>query len=264
MPITTPQQNFTNATRFLKFEYDNALSSTTYMALRYYNWGDIQATDGSYSQGPWFTGFPGVGQVWNGIGGNTSGVNLDLLHQFGSNLTVTLNGQYNVVRPIWNDYSPGLQLLAPLITGLARSVQHCGLVAGRLRLQLLRQQRRRRYRRKIARRWRCRPVSNRTACRVSRIGAINYNETEFQEYGDGIRFQYNPSSRIRFDLGVREEGQNQHWYSQIGNLGQGAPATGTCVGTCAAYGVAAGSRSQSTTRSTYAIRPGRTTCCTRP
>ena len=236
--ITSPQQQFSNSTRFLKLEYDNALSATTYMSLRYYNWGDLQATDGSYSQGPWFTGFPGIGQIWNGIGGNTSGVNFDLLHQFGSKLTVTLNGQYNVVRPLWTDYSPGLTFLAPLISGLSTGggaapaftpqdwlpggyvynyfattavavpSQDCSTMSL--------------------------PAGFASNClpRIPTWG-INYNGTEFQEWGAGLRFQYNPTDRLRFDLGYRQEGQNQHWYSQIGNLGQGAPATGfACNGTC--------------------------------
>ncbi len=34
------------------------------------------------------------------------------MHQFGSNLTVTLNGQYNILKPVWNDNAPGYSALS--------------------------------------------------------------------------------------------------------------------------------------------------------
>lgn len=223
---TGPQQNFSNQTRFLKIEYDNNLTPTTYLALRYYNWETLEYTDASYSVGPWLGGgTPGTPQINNVIGGPTSGVNLDILHQFGSNLTVTLNGQYNVLTPVWNDFDPGytgLSLLA-CCSGLAGAPTQAAWLPGG-------------------------PVYTYFATNAIAVPAqdcstyptpapfasnclprfpdwgINYNGTKFQEWGGGIRFQYNPSDRLRFDLGFREEGQDQHWVGM--NNGQFASSTG--------------------------------------
>ncbi len=40
---------------------------------------------------------------------------------------------------------------------------------------------------------------------------INENNSFFQNYGFGLRFQYAITDKLRADFGVRYEGQNQHW-----------------------------------------------------
>src|SRR5579872_4062346 len=230
--VTSPQQNFSNQTRFLKIEYDNNLSSTTYLALRYYNWETLEYTDGSYSFGPWLTGTPGAAQVYNSTGGPTSGVNLDIVHQFGSNLTVTLNGQYNVLKPVWNDNAPGYTGLSLIgcCSGLANIPTMADWTPGGAVYN---------YFQNTA------VTIPANQCSSIAVPAgfasnclprfpdwgINYNNTTFQEYGVGIRFQYNPTDRLRFDLGAREEGQNQHWLGMNNNAF--ASSTGfACNGTC--------------------------------
>jgi len=214
VPITQPQQNFSNQTRFLKFEYDNALSPTTYLALRYYNWETLEYSDTSYTLGAWNTSFPGVSAT-SAIGGPTVGANLDLVHQFGSNLTVTLNGEYDVLHPIWDGYEPQLQGIGLAFgTGLANEPTVADWLPGGEVYDTY-----------------CPGVAYSgtgplPSCdpRIPSWG-IGYNGTVFQNWGTGIRLQYTPSSRLHVDIGAREEGQNQHWYGQLGEFGQGVPST---------------------------------------
>jgi hypothetical protein len=218
--ITQPQQQFSNNTELLKIEWDDNVSADTYLALRYYNWDERAAADGSYTLGPWQTGTPGDLPGWSEVGGKTVGGNLDILHQFGSNLTVTLNGQYNVLWPEFLDYSPGLSILQPVISSLAAAPGGFASVPNSAD-------------------WL--PVSSGgdgylcayfscangvAGVRIPSWG-IDYHSATFDNWGAGIRFQYTASEKLRFDVGVREEGQNRHWVSQIGQLGLAAPGV-TC------------------------------------
>jgi hypothetical protein len=230
LPVPGPQQNFSNQTRFLKIEYDNNLSSNTFLGLRYYNWDGLESTDNSYSLGAWNTGFPGLAAPTT-TGGQTTGVNLDIIHQFAPNLTVSLNGQYNVLDPIFDTYEPQLEIYGLGFggTGLANQPTAADWLPGGYVYNAF-----------------CGTTAWNTAnpapsC-LPRVPAwgIGYQGTIFQNWGTGIRFQYSPWADLKLDLGVRIEGQNQQWYSQVGNLGQGAPATGTCMGSCSVYGVPAG------------------------
>ena len=225
-PIPGPQQNFSNQTRFLKIEYDYNLSSNTFLGLRYYNWDALQSQDDSYSLGL-TTGAFTVPET-STQGGQTTGVNLDIIHNLTPNFTVSLNGQFNVLEPVSDDDFPTYEpLLLGLTEGLAGYPQltdwapggevynaYCGATpysgAGPLPA--------------------CDP-------RLPSLD-LGYNGSIFQNFGYGIRFQYSPGTKLKFDLGVRWEGQNQKWQSQLTNLGQGVPATGTCqsVVYCGAVG----------------------------
>jgi hypothetical protein len=217
--ITSPQQNFSNQTVYLKLEYDNNITQTTYVALRYYNWNAAQNLDDQYTLGPWGSGAPGL-SAWQSVGGQTVGTNLDILHQLGSNLTVTLNGQYNVLYPEFTLYEPQLSIIgAAFGTGLLNQTTPADWLPGGYIFNAF-----------------CPGVTwtsgPRPSClpRIPSWG-INYNKTTFQNWGTGIRFQYNPIERLRFDLGVRDEGQIRHWFSQLDQFGQGVPSTGCSVQT---------------------------------
>lgn len=110
-PITSPQQNFSNNTNFLKVEYDNNLNANTYLTARYYNWQEAQNSDDQYTQGPWGSGDPGI-SAFASTGGQTTGMTVDLEHQFGSNLTVTLDGQYNSLLPEFTAFEPQLTAIS--------------------------------------------------------------------------------------------------------------------------------------------------------
>ncbi|HEV8022218.1 MAG TPA: hypothetical protein VGP41_13180, partial [Candidatus Lustribacter sp.] len=146
---------------------------------------------------------------------------------------VSLNGQYNVLDPIFDGYEPQLEPLGFVISGLgglgpvpsAADWLPGGYVYNAF----------------------CAGVAyNGTgplpSCdpRIPTWG-IGYNGSIFQNYGAGIRFQYNPLPGLKLDLGVRLEGQRQQWVGQMNLFGQGAPATGTCQGACAIYQVPVGS-----------------------
>jgi hypothetical protein len=218
VPITQGQQAFSNQTRFLKLEYDNNLSDSTYLAFRYYNWETLQSGDDSYTLGPWQTGDPGISDT-STTGGPTSGVGLDLVHQFGSNLTVTLNGEYDVLRPIWDGYEPQLEAYALYAGAGQEGATGADWLPGGVVYDTY-----------------CPGVAYSgtgplPSCdpRLPSWG-IGYNGTEFQNWGGGIRVQYNPTGKLHLDLGVRDEGQNQHWYGQLGQYGEGAPSTGVTTG----------------------------------
>jgi hypothetical protein len=236
LAITQPQQGFSNNTELLKLEWDYSVSPTTYIDLRYYNWDEKGATDGSYSLGPWQAGTPGNLPGWSEVGGKTVGGNLDILHQFGSNLTVTLNGQYNVLYPEFYDYSPELELLAPFISslGVGNGTGTCtiggvtspcatatgadwlpgGYLCGNNST--------------ATDYFNCAAAGTVADTRVPSWG-IDYHGMTADDWGTGIRFQYSASDRLRFDVGVRDEGQNRHWISQIEQLGLAAPPTGCTV-----------------------------------
>jgi hypothetical protein len=213
--ITTPQQNFSNQTRFLKLEYDNHISPTTYLALRYYNWDELEYSDDQASLQAWGTG--ASVSDWTVTGGPTVGMNLDLVHQFGSQLTVTLNGQYNLLYPIEDDYEPQDQVAALISgTGLANQpVPSDWLPGGYLCGNNP----------KHVDYFNCAAPGSISDTRIPSWG-INYNKSFFQNWGTGVRFQYDPSDRVKLDVGIREEGQNQHWLGQLGSYGQGPPPAG--------------------------------------
>ncbi len=216
--IRNPQQNFSNQTVYTKLEYDNNLNSTTYLALRYYNWNDLQNFDNQYTLGPWGSGAPGF-SAWQQVGGQTVGTNLDIIHQFGSKLTMTLNGQYNVLYPQFTLYEPQLTIIGLLGTGLQNQPAATDWLPGGYIFNYF-----------------CPGVSWTTGPAPSCLPrmpswGIGYNKTTFQNWGVGVRFQYAFSDRLRLDLGVRDEGQVRHWFSQVDQLGQGAPTTACTVQT---------------------------------
>lgn len=227
--IAQPQENVSNQTRFLKIEYDNNLSSTTFLALRYYNWDALETTDATASIPAWETDAVGLSSLVT-TGGQTTGVNLDVIHQFASNLTLSLNGQYDVLDPIFDAAEPEYGWYGPLASGLASQASPSDWLPGGNVYTAF-----------------CgaTPYSGTGALpscdpRIP-VWGIGYQGTIFQNWGTGVRLQYSPFSALKLDLGFRLEGQHQQWYSQLGNLGQGVPPTGTCAEDCSAIGLPAGS-----------------------
>jgi hypothetical protein len=187
-------------TRLLKFEYDNSLNSTTYLSLKYYNWEQLSTSSNEYLQGAPGQGLPQPD--FESTGGQNVGGIADLTHQFGSNLTVTLDGAYESSLPAFDEQNSGITAAyaSPIIGfGFANDFLPGGylcpngatggqsvLCGGTLKLPT----------------W-----------------GIGYQKTQFQNWGYGIRFQYAASDKLHFDVGVREEGQNQHWNNELGQLG---------------------------------------------
>ena len=178
-----PQLNGTVNTEFLKFEYDNNLDANTFLALRYYNWSQYTVSDTNYSLGP----IEGNTPFWTNIGGVTTGGSLDVTRQIGSKLTVTANALDEVLHPVWDAYYPTFSLFTFTPTGPNYSDFQPGGYLSQFSSLL--------------------PNG---PGRIPPWG-ISYHGSFFQQYGAGLRFQYNPVSPLKLDFGVRYEGQNQHF-----------------------------------------------------
>ena len=185
---TTPEIAQTVNTRFLKFEYDNTISASTFLALRYYNWERLQNEQREYSLGPVQQGVA----FYQTVGGPTVGMSFDLQHAFGDKLTVTLNGQYNISHPIWDGIEPLFTLFGPLPGDFGVPQAPCaGVPAGSGYVS----------------------CAYGTGVVPAPAFGLAENGSFFQNYGFGLRFQYAISEKFHADFGVRYEGQNQHWYN---------------------------------------------------
>jgi hypothetical protein len=225
--ISNPQQLFSNTTQVVKLEYDNNFSDSTYLALRYYNIGSLEHSDSSYSNPA-----PGTGidiDATNTVGGYTTGMNADLVHSFSQNLTLTVSGEYDVLHPLFDGQEPQLEAIGLLgLDGDPSAPSAADFLPGGYVYDYF----------CGATPWNT-ATAPKPACapRLPNWG-INYQGTDFQNWGIGARIQFNPSNKLHFDLGVRDEGQVQHWKSQIADYGQGIPTTGAVYG--AAQGALAG------------------------
>jgi hypothetical protein len=203
--ITRPEETDSLQTRLLKLEYDDNLNANTYLALRYYNWEQLLYQSAQYSIGPANGGLAG----WDAIGGPTTGASLDLTQQVGSRLTVNVNAKYDVLHPIQDSPSAAqLGILGLYLSGIG--ADNPGGIAGPSPADWL-------------------PggyLSKYFPKGIPRIPiwGLNYNKSFFQNWGTGIRLQYQPIQPLKFDVGVRYEGQNQHWFDQLDQYGQGVPA----------------------------------------
>jgi hypothetical protein len=199
--IPSPQVNASLQTTFLKFEYDNNLNSTTFMALRYYNWNQLIDNDNSFSLGP---GSGGVA-VWQNVGGPTVGMSFDITHQFASNLLVSLNTKYDNQHPIWDGEEPQIGFFGlNAFSNPATDPNTADWLPGGYIYNYF--------------------TSKGEAVPRIPIWGINYHQAFFQNYGTGLRFQYTPTSAMHIDAGVRYEGQNSHWFNQLDQYGQGIPS----------------------------------------
>jgi hypothetical protein len=185
--VTTPALSLSTQTRFLKFEYDDNIDARTYLALRYYNWERMDFQQNLDSLGPTIQGVA----YWLATGGSTVGASFDLSHSFGDKLTVTLNGQYSVRHPVLDFVEPLLTLFSPLFGDFLPPAAGCPAASGLGYVS-------------------CAYGSGNI---LAPDGGENANNSYFQNYGLGLRFQYAISDRLHTDFGLRYEGQNQHWFN---------------------------------------------------
>jgi hypothetical protein len=184
------QEISASPTRFLKLEYDNTLNDSTFLRVSYYNWETLQSTSNDLGSTTIANGL-GLGSypVFQTSGGPRVGVTADITKQFGDKNTVTIATKYETSHPIWNEYDPNALmylLAASPQSGSAPSLADF-LPGG--------------Y------------VYNQFPGGVPQVpnSGINYNGSYFQQFGIGLRWQWNPSPKWKTDLGVRYDGQNQHW-----------------------------------------------------
>jgi len=203
--VTSPELAFDTQTRFLKFEYDNNLNSSTFLDVRYFNQERLDYSMQEYELGPVQQG---VGQ-YQINGGPVVGGNFDLTHSFSDKLTVTLNGTYETTHPVWDAWIP---IFGVAYGGLygdfappAGGAGACAAPPNTLG-----------------------QANGYVYCQTAGTGlepsfGLDYHGTYFQNYGAGLRFQYTVSKKLRADFGLRYEGQNQHWINPYAVPGQPNP-----------------------------------------
>ncbi len=187
--LTQSIVNAYNPTSLLKFEYDNNLDDKTYLALRYYNFNSLSGTNSDYSS----NANPSVSVT----GGQRVGGILELTRSIGRH-TLTLQGQLENQKPIWNDYAPleTLSILgvggtslsdflpAAVNTSLAQSADPTAPAQGDG--------------------WVYQHLGQ---TRIPTAG-INYNGADFQTLGAGLRDQWSITDRVKLDYGVRVDHAN--------------------------------------------------------
>ena len=190
--ITQPELVQDDQTRFLKLEYDNSLDASTYLAIRYYNWEKLESQSDLYSLGQFAQG----AASWQIFGGPVVGASFDLTHSFSSKLTATINAQYNVSHPVWNEFLPFVSGIVPLAGDFAAPTAPCaGIPAGAGYVS----------------------CAYGTGTVLEPAYGVNENNSFFQNFGAGLRIQYSPTEKLHLDFGFRYEGQNQHWFNPLGN-----------------------------------------------
>jgi outer membrane receptor protein involved in Fe transport len=178
--ITKSQLTSFVPTQLLKFEYDNNLDDKTFFQARYYNFISTNGTNSAYDSA--------TNPSYSVTGGQRVGTNFELTRTFGQH-TLTLQGQFENQKPLWNDYAP-LETEDVLLIGqggvslndfLPASINPAGSDG-----------------------W---VYSHLGFTRLPTVG-INYNGTNFQTEGIGLRDQWNPSDKLKLDYGFRVDHAN--------------------------------------------------------
>jgi hypothetical protein len=214
-----------NQENLFKVEYDNNFNASTYLALRYYHIN--QAT---YFNDPNSTGYPfGSARAPQIDGGGRTGLIAELTKQLGDRNTLTFNAQYEIQRALFSDSDPIGGLIAaqgaynltgydlwkdfilpkntsaPLTFG-AGGANNCPVAGG------------------------CWLYYYNTVINpgyfpngIPRIpnNLLNSPQSAPQYFSVSLRDQLRASNKLRFDFGLKYEGQNYHLPPGIvtGNIG---------------------------------------------
>ena len=182
--VTSPEEVSFNPTRYLKFEYDNALNNSTFLQARFYNWETLQGGSDNTGSSTIVDSFGlGAYPTWNQTGGPRVGGTIDLTKQFSSKNVVTIDTKYETAHPIWDGYDPNAGYFLEYAFGYIGDWLPGGY------------------------------LSQFFPNGVPRMPAtgINYNKAWYQTFGVGLREQWQPNDRFKADLGVREDGQDQNY-----------------------------------------------------
>ena len=193
--IQRPALESTNPTSLLKFEYDNNLDDKTFFQARYYNFFALNGSSDIYQSST----NPSVSNT----GGERVGGNFELTHTVGQH-TITLQGQIENQKPIWNDYAP-LETEDVLLIG-AGGVSFGDFLPAALNGG--------------ADGW---VYSHIGQTRLPVVG-INYNGADFQKEGLGLRDQWNPTEALKFDYGFRVDSANYKFGTNPYNPDIGNPS----------------------------------------
>ncbi|HEX8806349.1 MAG TPA: carboxypeptidase regulatory-like domain-containing protein [Candidatus Aquilonibacter sp.] len=217
--VSTAQLSSSNPMSFVKVSYTNSINSSTFFSLSYYNWSLYQG-GGNYTDyltaGPFGTGY-------SVVGGSRTGGLFTLTHAFGDNNTLTLEGKYEGARPYWNGQLPGENVYALAVSNgnnyCAAGSTTCtpGAYLGSTGFGG--------------------PLSPASGDWAIPVGGtcpapgpdgcwiydhlpagasmpqmptfgIDYHNTLQQQYGVGLRDQWQPNDRLTFDVGARVDGEN--------------------------------------------------------
>jgi len=202
-PIINSQQG-----QMLKFEYDNSLNASTNLALRFFHstsWAD------SFANGPTVVAPFAVTSTEGTSGGTRTGTNFELDRQLGEKNTLTLSGAYSFNRPDFSSLAPymGFMDLGPDVIDFLRppnpnepvsASNPCPSIAGVIAEYGL-------------------PATT-TGCYLQqffykdggtpRVPPMDLRFSGIQDqYGMGIRDQYQINDRLRLDLGLRYDLVNE-------------------------------------------------------
>jgi len=201
-PTTVNPLVSNNPASTVKLEYDATLNATTSLEARMYN--NVFRTGGTAN---YFSG--SANPQFSYTGGNTTGYYLELDKTASDRHSLQFSVNYQLVHPIWDDYSPydsyflqavgagGLSLADfenPLNTRAPISAANpCPAGTGGCYLfsQLY-------------------PGGDPSGNGIGRVpsNGINFAGTIFREYGASIRDQWTPNTRLKLDLGLRFDGAN--------------------------------------------------------
>ncbi len=225
----TPEEFAFNPSQYLKFEYDNVINGSTFLALRVFNLQFRNGTTGDYE-------FQGLGGD-NITGGNRTGFSGELTKTFSAHHTVEVGGSFQNIHPIWDAYQPYPALIdlegsylglgfvqqaslntfngvLPSLSDFAKPSDFPGGVCPANACYL--------YNHGIA---------NPT---VPSFG-IGYNKSDQIEGGLFVRDQWTPNSKLKMDLGLRldtmvyKQGENPFNPTDLANPDD-VPVGGTSAG----------------------------------
>lgn len=191
---SSPEQIGDNRTNLLKFEYDSNLGQNTFLALRVYNEFLQQIASGN-------AGVAGQGSpFWQDVGGQRVGGQVDLTRSFGSRLTVTLHGEDEVQKPQWDGYQPYM-LFGQSLGATSSLVGQCDTVGATSYAACTVPD----YKDFLPGGY----IYNYFGGNVPRIptDGINYHNGSFLTSAEAIRVQFNPTDKLRFDLGYRRDAE---------------------------------------------------------
>jgi hypothetical protein len=202
VPLSGPELLSFNPTRFLKVEYTRNISSTAFLSLRTYNWNTIQGGPNDL-----IGGNPQPG--WQETGGSRSGVSGELIKQLSVKHTLTLAAKYENQHPIWDEFDPyslAMNLVVNNVpslgggpgSGIPTSSDFISPRNGICPLT--------------------KAAPGPQGCYLAAffpqgipripIDGFNYHQADFKVFGFALRDQWSPSARVKFDLGLREDGAN--------------------------------------------------------
>ena len=193
---TSPEQTNYNRTNLLKFEYDSTIDQNTFAALRYYNTWIQQTSENNIGAAGQASPF------WQDVGGQRVGGQLDLTRSFGPKYTITLHGEYETQKPLWNGYEPyallgqnggGADSFGSLIgqcATLGEAYATCNAPD---------------YKDFLPGGYLSKYFPNGVPS-IPTWG-INYNSSTFITSAEALRFQWNPIDPLRFDFGYRRDAE---------------------------------------------------------